>query len=373
MEIIINIKSTFSAEIKNVIPSAAKKRLFYYMSAGLITDKIEVEQFPISTVLNHLMEIFIDCGVTDILNFDKDKEIYYNDTKNIQNDFRKVVSEFIDQYSWMYSKFYTTINFNLTKNDEKNIYLINVSVNREHIVGESPIRIRISAKEKSKQKNKQTEKLSEKITEFGNKVLSSVRKIMPVNDLKMDFYQVNNSIPYSLFEKNVDEENEFVADEITAEKGNFLFPLYNITLGKTTIKELAAMGIKSTGKNSDNEPYKFYVVNGMNFWYSDKFADSIYITNTDEMPKKWKDIGFSWNSSYNTWLKLLKNLGFQIKIKQEPRIVDWDNHPSFDAEVIGQIKTPDGTYTIELGFHYSKGTKISSFGTLYNLRLFSNN
>ncbi len=106
----------------------------------------------------------------------------------------------------------------------------------------------------------------------------------------------------------------------------------------------------------------------MKFWYDNNRAESMYLTHTGPMPKKWKNIGFDWDISYSKWISLLKKLGYFISIVSEPKVVKYDGYKSFDAEIQASKKISDKhRLKIELGFHYSSKIKSNSEGTLYCL------
>ncbi len=142
-----------------------------------------------------------------------------------------------------------------------------------------------------------------------------------------------------------------------------LFPLYGAILGQTTQYELRKLG------GVKDKDYNLYVINGINFWYDENsnIFDHMYIVEgMDEIPKKWKKYGFDWDLSYLEWLALLKNRGFSIIIKDEPKVSKYDGHDSFSAEIIAS-KTVEIPIEIELDFNYSHGTSTTSKATLYSI------
>lgn len=139
-----------------------------------------------------------------------------------------------------------------------------------------------------------------------------------------------------------------------------LFPLYGIVLGKTTVEELAALGVKSPGFN-------FYDVHGFNFWYSKNGkADHMYITHWDALPEKWRNFGMDWDLSYQQWLNLFKKQGFEINIIETPKIVSYRGRDSFRAEIQASRKG-ENPVIVKLDFRYSKLTKEDDGGTLSNI------
>ena len=154
------------------------------------------------------------------------------------------------------------------------------------------------------------------------------------------------------------------------ESDNDLFPLYGVSLGQTTIEELAKLGVRARIINPETgEPFEYYVVHGMNFWYYDNnVAKGIYITRSDPIPNKWQALGFDWDNSYNEWVNLLNKLGYIVQIIKSPKAVGYDGHDSFSAEIEAskRAKIP---IRINLDFGYSEGTTADSKGTLYSISI----
>jgi hypothetical protein len=89
------------------------------------------------------------------------------------------------------------------------------------------------------------------------------------------------------------------------------------------------------------------------------------------MPDKWKELGLSWELSYNGWLDLLKQLQYSISIAVAPQVEEWKGYPSFRAVVDAekQTKIP---LKIELRFAYGKQTTpdfADSPNTLYGIHI----
>jgi zinc ribbon protein len=154
--------------------------------------------------------------------------------------------------------------------------------------------------------------------------------------------------------------------EEASESGIDLFPLYGVTLGKTTVQQLARLGVRTSSIDKNTgKPYQYYVVNGTNFWYNDSgIADHMYIARgIYPISEQWRALGFDWDISYNQWINLLQRLGYSTTIAESPRVVKYSGHDSFSAKIIATKQT----IMIELGFDFSEGTTTDSKGTLYNI------
>ena len=148
------------------------------------------------------------------------------------------------------------------------------------------------------------------------------------------------------------------------------FPVYGITLGKTTADELSRMGRRATNiDKSVNEPYKYYIINNVNFWYDEtSLASHMYITHNDPLPADWVTCGFDWKLSYNEWLSLLRNKGFEVTITSEPQSKLYDNRQTLSAKIkaVKQI-TSNISVKFEFSFDYGQGSTVNSKETLYNI------
>jgi hypothetical protein len=153
------------------------------------------------------------------------------------------------------------------------------------------------------------------------------------------------------------------------ESDTALFPLYGVTLGKTTVEQLARLGVRTSSIDKNTgKPYKFYVINETNFWYNDNgIADHMYIARgIYPIPEPWRALGFDWDISYNQWITLLQRLGYSVTISKPPSVVMYQGHNSFSAEIIA-TKGTEIPMEIKLDFNYSEGTTTDSKGTLYSI------
>lgn len=153
-----------------------------------------------------------------------------------------------------------------------------------------------------------------------------------------------------------------------------LFPLFGIMLGKTSIGELANLGVKSTLINSrTSEPYEYYIIEGFDFWYDNVTADHMYITKHDSagMPKKWEDeCGFKWDLSYNDWKELLENKGYSIEINQYPAQKLYSERQTLSAKFTA-VKKIKSVITIALvfNFNYGEASTVYDKNTLYSITI----
>ena len=157
-----------------------------------------------------------------------------------------------------------------------------------------------------------------------------------------------------------------------ATDGPSLFPLYGITLGKTTVQELAKLGERTSNVDeTTGEPYLCYEVNEIDFWYDEdsEIVDHMYLVVGGTLPAEWEQLGLKWENSYNQWLSWLKSMNYTVEIEEPPHVEEWESEDTFSAKVKGR-KTGRLNQSIELDFAFEKGT-IDSPSTIYSISLSS--
>lgn len=148
-----------------------------------------------------------------------------------------------------------------------------------------------------------------------------------------------------------------------------LFPLFGIVLGKTGKQELARRGSHARGRGDDGKRYKYYVINGFNFWYDHGVAEHMYLTYSDPLPDQWRALGFDWPLSYREWNKLLQGIGCTVSIITKPHTARHysGKYDSFEAALRATHQTDLYSVIMDFSFCYSEGTKPTDKNTLYSL------
>ena len=134
------------------------------------------------------------------------------------------------------------------------------------------------------------------------------------------------------------------------------FPVYNITLGRTTIPIAKSLGYPV-------EENKYASVNALAFWDHDKdgIFEDIYLLKSAMMPEKWVQLGLNWRLPYNDWLTLFQRMGFTIEHSRSPKVRNRAFSAGFTATA------PDQSFEMELDFNYGDGRSANSKGTLYSI------
>lgn len=151
---------------------------------------------------------------------------------------------------------------------------------------------------------------------------------------------------------------------------NEFFPIYGLTLGKSTWDDAKRLGYNV--KQYENGPKRHVdAPNSMTFWdhEGDGIWSSVYTVHSEEMAPLWKQRGLSWAMSYDQCINFFKSRGYSINVKKEPHTTEYDNRKTLTASF--DAVSPDGFLEFELDFDYGnangEGYSTSSRNTLYGI------
>lgn len=132
---------------------------------------------------------------------------------------------------------------------------------------------------------------------------------------------------------SVPEVNRYFSD---------FFPIYNVTIGKTTKADVARMGYRVE---------KYTEINTINFsdYDGDSVFESVWFHNDAMMPEKWQQLGLNWLLSYNEWLELFRKMGFTVEPQEINTISTYSDY-QFEAKFIATA--PDQSIRMELWFNH---------------------
>lgn len=156
---------------------------------------------------------------------------------------------------------------------------------------------------------------------------------------------------------------------------NAFFPVDGLILGTSTHQDAKRLGITVEDKGDGD----FYCdINGHSWWdfsKEDNIFDWLSINHYETMPDIWeKQFGFSFQSSYNEWLSLFQNLGFNIKISKAPETKEYQGRNTLSAEF--KATSPDQSIEFNMKFNYGNrnqnGYSVDSKNTLYQITALSN-
>lgn len=144
---------------------------------------------------------------------------------------------------------------------------------------------------------------------------------------------------------------------------NDFFPLWGITLGKTTWEDARDMGYKV--EKLKNDYARHITVEKVAFWDHDgegRFTTLYWVRDESDFPPQWKSKGFSWNHSFNAWWDMFKKLDYKLTVTKQPTLDKY----TLIAEI--EALSPDGSLLFDLEFNYGKdGCYTSSSNTLYSI------
>lgn len=147
------------------------------------------------------------------------------------------------------------------------------------------------------------------------------------------------------------------------------FPLFGVTLGKTTWKQAEDMGHEV--KIYKEGPDRYTVIGDVTFWDDDEegiFSSLCCTQNNNEFPPLWKSKGFSWDNSYDEWVAVFSNLGFKITETKQPNQSEFRGQNVLSATF--EALSPDGTLLFEMDFDFGeKGCHTSSPKTLCSINV----
>lgn len=156
---------------------------------------------------------------------------------------------------------------------------------------------------------------------------------------------------------------------------NAFFPVDGLTLGTSTLDDARRLGREVKDKGDGDFTCD---INGHSWWdfsKNDGIFDWLSISKYESMPSLWTNqFGFSFQLSYNEWLSIFQNLGFNIKIKKSPETKEYQGRKTLSAEF--EATSPDQSIEFDLNFDYGnsngEGYSNDSKNTLYKIRALSN-
>ena len=132
------------------------------------------------------------------------------------------------------------------------------------------------------------------------------------------------------------------------------FPVYGVLLGKTTVSEARSRGL-IVERIGNYDSYSTDVKDlKLGDYDHDGCFEHLFLSGYDEIPEKWKQLGFDWQLSYDEWLELFQEMGFTIKHEKEPTVELYMGKNVLSAKFVATI--PDQTLKITLEFNHNNLT-----------------
>lgn len=148
--------------------------------------------------------------------------------------------------------------------------------------------------------------------------------------------------------QDINEEVEIadVSNQSTSAIDDF-FPLYGVTLGKTTREQAKKLGAEVMVDEDTGDLY--LVLEKVGFSYDDIINDAGWSKSDRDFPSSWKSMGFSWKNTYDEWKDTFRRLGYKID-KRQPKQFVRNGHITLDYSF--NALSPDGTLSFYMNFNF---------------------
>ncbi|MBF0278270.1 MAG: hypothetical protein HQM13_10780 [SAR324 cluster bacterium] len=140
----IGVRPSQETLIEAVKPTQMFGKIFYYLTAGLGTEKEEHETFNALSILQQFNIVFRRTGITNIVRLAKDDFDFYLDEKGVEDDLKEAMDNFEFRVDKLEAEVFKTLYLVMEHETEQLRYLIEIDIKREHKVGEMPIAIHIN-------------------------------------------------------------------------------------------------------------------------------------------------------------------------------------------------------------------------------------
>jgi hypothetical protein len=150
-----------------------------------------------------------------------------------------------------------------------------------------------------------------------------------------------------------------------------LFPVFGLTVGKSTAADLRKISSICYGRKSDLM-LEYCIFQHIHFRDDDRdgIIESMLFEARVKLPEQWqKDFGFSSDASYNEWSKLFAENKFYVKVTHAPIVIDGNSKWLY--AVLNAFSQSD-SINIRLEFAYGNegNHQTSSPRTLHNVQIY---
>jgi hypothetical protein len=360
----------FSAQIQCRLHTETRERfsneksLLAQLKGLFIKKEVTVieETFSAPDILSRLNAALKNSGISNLIRVSHDDTEFYIDKNNQPNDLDRTIDEFNDLLRNSFERFYEKIAVIMEICHDGIDFMVELNLSRLHPVGEFPIQFYITGVPNPNQELQ----MDRAFELFVEKLEQNICKYIDISDIKRSFLK-----GYSFETETGPVEGNAKLKIGRVGRCNF-FPLYGISLGETSVSELAEKGLQISDLDSCKKPYKCYKINDILFWHNDHKANQIYLTYTSALPDQWRKCGLDWELSYNEWMVLFEKLGFRISMVKNPQREWYNGKQTLVAEFHATKKIKkDLQLRVELCFNYSGKSSVMSKGTIYSLRFWA--
>lgn len=140
----LSIDPAHATKIESKKPSKVFGKLFYYLTAGSLSEKEEHETFTAVSILQQLNTVMRSLGINNIVRLSQDDHDFYLDESGREDDLQEAMEEFEITVDPILSEVFKTLYMVLEHEDDHLKYLIEIQIKRKHKVGEYPIAVQVN-------------------------------------------------------------------------------------------------------------------------------------------------------------------------------------------------------------------------------------
>ena len=140
----LSIDPTQMTHVEIKKPTKAFAKLLHVMTAGLASEKEELETFTAVSIMQQFNQVFRAMGVNNIVRLAKDDIDFFFDEKGEKDDLKAAMEQFRLETDRYESELFDTLYLVVEHEDSWFKYLIEVDIKRRHKVSEDPIVVKIN-------------------------------------------------------------------------------------------------------------------------------------------------------------------------------------------------------------------------------------
>ena len=132
------------SELTNIVavkPTKGFARIAHALTGGIVSSKEERELFCAITILQQLNVVMRSVGVDNVVSITKDDVTIYEDIAGREGDLKEALDQFVQTSQATSGAVFDTLRMTLEHHRKKMTYYIDLTITRNHAVGEHPIKV----------------------------------------------------------------------------------------------------------------------------------------------------------------------------------------------------------------------------------------
>lgn len=130
--------------IQKIRPQKAFRRMLHHLTAGLVSDREEQETFTAVAILQQMNHAFRQMRMTDIIRLAHDDIDFYHDAEGKKGDLKDALDQYDLTINEAMATVFRQLFLVLEHEQDEFYYLIEITINRTHTVGDYPIEIKVN-------------------------------------------------------------------------------------------------------------------------------------------------------------------------------------------------------------------------------------